>query len=155
MKKLFTLLMLIFLPLHTFGQSINLLCKFDYKNQEEERFNKSFPISITKKNDGSYTIFRHDKNVETADKLVSSVKVSNVSVTQNEINFNVHSVIAPNNPMGANTGYESRTTTISRLDGRIMETVYWKGGFFEGLSPKIENPFILTGICEKRSQNKF
>jgi hypothetical protein len=155
MKKLFILSILILFPLYSFGESISLLCKFDSKEEGQKRFDKSFPISIVKKKDGSYSIFRFDKNVEIPDKFISSVKVSDVSVTQNEISFNVYQVFRPNSPLSSNPGYESRTTTISRLDGRIMETVYWKGGFYEEFNPKIENPFILTGICEKRIQNKF
>lgn len=155
MRKLIILSVLFLFPLHSFGESINLLCKFDSKNESQKRFDKSFPISLIKKKDGLYSIFRFDKNVEIPDKFKSSVKVSNISITQNEISFNVYSEIPTQNPMGANPGYEDRSTSISRLDGRIMETVYWKGGYFEGFDPKIENPLILTGTCEKRTQNKF
>ena len=154
MKKLIILWVLFLFPLHSFGESINLLCKFESKEESQKRFDKSFSISLIKKKDGSYSIFRFDKNVEIPDKFVSSVKVSDVSVTQNEISFNVYQVFRPNS-LSSNPGYESRTTTISRLDGRIMETVYWKGGLHEEFNPKSENPFILTGGCEKRTQNKF
>ena len=153
MKKILTTIFLMVSPLISYGENINLLCKYD-SDEKSERFNTSFPISLKENNDGKYSIYRNDKNVETLSSDVSSVKVSDTVVTKNDISFNVYKTIPKNT--NTNSGYEDRNTRISRIDGRVIETFYWKGGLQELLfGVNSSNPVILTGTCIKRISNKF
>jgi hypothetical protein len=156
MKKVFILFITFSLSTLVYGEDINLLCKID-STKENEKFSTYFPISLIEKNNGSYSIFFNEKNVETLDKDVDKVQVKNVLVTKNQIEFEIHTniiqYISPDGKFKSNSGYENRYIKISRIDGHFLQTIFWKGGWWEGMGN--ENPITLTGHCKKRTQNKF